>query len=159
MPLSIVLANLVKFGIQFLLFLGIWLYYFFHSSNLFIRPEIITLPVLIFMVAGLGLGFGMIISSLTTKYRDLTFLVQFGVQLAMYATPVIYPLSTAPEKYRMLILINPMTSIIEAFRHIFLGAGSFNLLNLSYSLLSMLILLFIGLLIFQRTEKTFMDTI
>lgn len=159
MPLSIVLSNLVKFGIQFLLFLCFWLFYFFQGSDLYIRPEVILLPVLICMVAGLGLGFGMIVSSLTTKYRDLTFLIQFGIQLAMYATPVIYPLATAPEKYRALILINPMTSIIEAFRHIFLGAGSFDIFNLSYSFISMIVVFFIGLLIFQRTERTFMDTI
>ncbi|MGB3585403.1 MAG: ABC transporter permease [Tunicatimonas sp.] len=159
MPLAIVSANLVKFGIQFLLFLGFWLFFFLKGTDLYIRPEVLVLPILILMIAGLGLGFGMLISSLTTKYRDLNFLIQFGIQLAMYATPVIYPLETAPEAYRTLILANPMTAIIEAFRHIFLGAGSFSLINLSYSLASMLLILFLGLIVFQRTEKTFMDTV
>ena len=159
MPLSIVLANLVKFGIQFLLFLGFWTYFFWQGTDLRIQVEILLLPVLVLMIAGLGLGFGMVISSLTTKYRDLSFLIQFGVQLAMYATPVIYPLEAAPNQYRTLILANPMTAIIEAFRYLFLGAGSWNWLHLSYSLTSMIAILFVGLLVFQRTEKTFMDTV
>ena len=159
MPLSIVIANLVKFGIQFLLFLAFWLYFLASGTDLYVRPEILLLPLLILMIAGLGLGFGMLISSLTTKYRDLSFLIQFGIQLAMYATPVIYSLDTAPEQYRSLILANPMTAIIEAFRYVFLGVGSFDVANLSYSLVSMFVVLFAGLLIFQRTEKTFMDTV
>ena len=159
MPMSIVLANLVKFGIQFLLFFCCWLFFFFRDATLRIQTEVLLLPVLILMIAGLGLGFGMLISSLTTKYRDLSFLIQFGVQLAMYATPVIYPLDTAPEHYRTLILANPMTAIIEAFRYTFLGAGSWNLTHLSYSLICMFAILFVGLLVFQRTEKTFMDTV
>jgi len=159
MPLSVVLSNLFKFGIQFLLFMGFWLFFFLNDVDIYIRKEVAILPLLILMIAGLGLGLGMLISSMTTKYRDLKFLIQFGIQLAMYTTPVIYPLATAPENYRMFILINPMTAIIEAFRHIFLGAGSVSTPNLMYSFCSMLIIFFIGLLVFQRTEKTFMDTI
>lgn len=110
-------------------------------------------------MAGLGLGFGIIVSSLTTKYRDLSFLVGFGVQLLMYATPVIYPISAVPEKYHWIILANPMTAIISAFRYAFLGAGSFNAGNLIYSSVFMLIILSIGIIIFNRVEKTFMDTV
>jgi len=110
-------------------------------------------------MAGLGLGFGIIVSSLTTKYRDLSFLVGFGVQLLMYATPVIYPLSAAPEKYRWIILANPMTAIIDTFRFAYLGAGTFNPGNLIYSSVFMLIVMAIGIVIFNRVEKTFMDTV
>jgi len=110
-------------------------------------------------MAGLGLGFGMIISSFTTKYKDLVFLLQFGVQLLMYATPIIYPLSTIPEKYKWIIIANPMTSVIETFRYAFLGSGTFNLSHLIYSLGFMIILLFLGIVIFNKTEKTFIDTV
>ena len=158
-PMSVVLSNLVKFAIQFLLFLGIFAYYLMQGTPLAVSGWMLLVPLLIGMVAGLSLGFGMIISSLTTKYRDLTFLIVFGIQLAMYATPVIYPLSEAPEKYRLFILANPMTAIIEAFRYVFLGAGSFNVANLLYSFAFMVAVLLVGLLIFNRTEKTFMDTV
>jgi lipopolysaccharide transport system permease protein len=111
------------------------------------------------MMAGLGLGFGIIISSLTTKYRDLRFLVQFGVQLLMYATPVIYPVSSIPARFQPLIQANPMTPIVEAFRYAFLGAGSFNPLNLLYSFGFMVVVVIIGTVIFNRVEATFMDTV
>ena len=108
-------------------------------------------PVLLLMMAGLGLGFGIIISSLTTKYRDLRFLVQFGVTLLMYATPVILPISSFPERYRWIVLANPMTSIVETFRYAFLGgAGTVNLLNLAYSFGFMLVVVIIGVVIFNR---------
>jgi lipopolysaccharide transport system permease protein len=110
-------------------------------------------------MAALGLGVGIIISSLTTKYRDLQVLVGFGVQLLMYATPIVYPMSVVPEKYRWLILINPMTPIIETFRYAFLGSGSFNVTYLVYSTITTLILLLLGILLFNRVEKTFMDTV
>ncbi len=158
-PLAIVVSNLIKFGIQFLLFLAILLYYFWQGVPLQINILVLTVPLLVIVVAGLSLGFGMIFSSLTTKYRDLTFLITFGIQLAMYATPVIYPLSEAPANYRLLILANPMTSIIEAFRYVFLGAGSFHLINLMYSFGFMMVVLILGLIIFNKTEKTFMDTV
>jgi len=158
-PLSTVLSNLIKFIIQFGLFLVFLFYYSFIIDLKSIGIEILLLPFLIFIVAGLSLGLGMITSSLTTKYRDLSFLISFGIQLAMYATPVIYPLSEAPEKYRLFILANPMSSIIETFRYIFLGKGSFDIFSLLYSLCFTVIILFFGLVIFNKTEKTFMDTV
>ena len=116
-------------------------------------------PLLIVMLGGLGLGFGIIISSLTTKYRDLAFLITFGVQLAMYATPVVYPLSAVPDKYRFWLSLNPMTGIIEACRTLYLGSGSFSWPLLMYSAGVTLAVLFTGIVIFNRVEKTFMDTV
>jgi len=110
-------------------------------------------------MAGLGLGFGIFISSLTTKYRDLTYLVSFGVSLWMYASPIIYPVSTIPEKWRWIAAINPVTPIIETFRKGFLGAGDASWLRLAYSFGFMLVALFIGFIIFNRVEKTFIDTV
>ena len=110
-------------------------------------------------MAGLGLGFGIIVSSLTNKYRDLRFLVAFGVQLLMYATPVIYPVSSIPEQYQWIVLANPMTSIVEAFRFAFLGAGDANTMHLLYSFGFMLVVVILGIIIFNRVEQTFMDTV
>jgi lipopolysaccharide transport system permease protein len=110
-------------------------------------------------MGGLGLGAGIIISALTTRYRDLRYLVTFGIQLFMYATPVVYPLSSVPGKFRLLILANPLTSIVETFRYGFLGAGSFDLWNLLYSLVFMMVMLLIGVLLFNHVEATFMDTV
>jgi lipopolysaccharide transport system permease protein len=110
-------------------------------------------------MAGLGLGFGVIISSLTTKYRDLRFLVTFGVQLLMYATPVIYPVSSIPESYRWIILANPISPLVETFRYAFLGAGTVDPFQLLYSVIFMLTLVFVGAVIFNRVEQTFMDTV
>jgi lipopolysaccharide transport system permease protein len=160
-PLSIVISTLMQFLIQFLT-LGIALIWFLWSGY-DIQPNwtgiILGTPALILLLGGLGLGFGIIISSLTTKYRDLAFLITFGVQLAMYATPVVYPLSTVPEKYRLWLELNPMTGIIEAFRAIFLGAGCFSWSLLSYSSGVTLVVLFLGVVVFNRVEKTFMDTV
>ncbi len=159
-PISILVSNLITFLIQFamfLVFVG-----FFAARGTFIQLNwlwIALSPVLILMMAGLGLGFGIIVSSLTTKYRDLRFLVQFGVQLLMYATPVIYPVSSIPENYRWLIMANPMTSIVEAFRYAFLGVGTVNLVQLLYSFSFMVVVVFLGSVIFNRVEQTFMDTI
>jgi lipopolysaccharide transport system permease protein len=111
------------------------------------------------MMAGLGLGFGIIVSSLTTKYRDLRFLVQFGVSLLQYVTPVIYPLSSMPPKYQALIRLNPLTSVVEAFRFAYLGSGSVDLLQLGYSFVIMTIAIAVGAIIFNRVEATFMDTV
>lgn len=158
-PVSILISNLITFGIQFaffLAFLG-----FFALGGAQIRPSlwILASPLLVLMMAGLGLGFGIIISSLTTKYRDLRFLVQFGVQLLMYATPVIYPASAIPERFQGLIKLNPMTPIVETFRYAFLGAGSVHPLDLLYSFGFMLAIVFIGAVMFNRVEATFMDTV
>ena len=162
LPLSIILTNLLKFGIQFLLFLGILFYYLYSGSNISPNIYIFTLPLLLFIMAALGLGFGIIISSLTTKYRDFQFLISFGVQLFMYATPIVYPLSLAKEKlgtYSWIATANPMTSIIETMKFAFLGEGIFSWNNLAYSLIFSLVLLFLGVIVFNRVEKTFMDTV
>ena len=158
-PLSTILSNLVKFFIQLLLFLGILFYFYILGMEVSISYDLLLLPVLIFVSGILSLGCGMILSSLTTKYRDLNFLIGFGIQLAMYATPVIYPLSEAPEKYRIFILANPMSAVIESFRFIFLGTGAMNIITLSYSLILSIFIFFLGLIIFNKTEKTFMDTV
>ncbi len=159
-PISILISNFITFGIQFALFLLFILFFAWRGADIAPNWWWVSLsPVLIMMMAGLGLGFGIIISSLTTKYRDLRFLVQFGVQLLMYAAPVIYPVSSIPAKYQWLILANPMTSVIEAFRYAFLGAGTVNAYQLLYSLVFMLALVLFGSVIFNRVEQTFMDTV
>ena len=159
MPFSIVIANLVRFGIQFFLFLLVWAWYFFNTENIQPNWYLLLTPFLVIMMGLLALGLGMIISSLTTKYKDLIFLMTFGVQLLMFATPVIYPLSSLPEKYKWIILSNPMTPIVETFRYAFLGSGSFSWLYLCYSLGLTLIILFAGTVIFNRVEKSFTDTV
>lgn len=158
-PISNVISILLKFGIQLLLLVAFIIYFKINDANINPNIYILLVPYLIFLMAGLGLGAGIIVSSLTTKYRDLSFLVSFGVQLLMYATPVIYPLSSAPEKYKWLILANPMTSIIETFRYAFLGAGSFDFYNLLYSTVFMIIVLSVGIIVFNRVEKNFIDTV
>jgi lipopolysaccharide transport system permease protein len=159
-PLSILISNMITFAIQFALFLIFVLYFALRGTTFQVNWLWITLsPILVLMMAGLGLGLGVIISSLTTKYRDLRFLVQFGVQLLMYATPVIYPVSSIPERFQWLILANPMTPILEAFRVAFLGAGTVNLSHLLYSFFFMLVVVFLGSIIFNRVEQTFMDTV
>jgi lipopolysaccharide transport system permease protein len=162
MPLSIVVSNLVRFGVQMLLFFVMIGYYLVQNEmgSLF-HPNIyvVLFPVLVLMMALLGLGLGLIITALTTKYRDLAFLITFGVQLMMYGTTVIYPLSAAPEKYRWLIELNPMTGIIEAFRYGFLGQGVFTVDSFGYSVIFTLVSLLFGVLIFNKTEKTFVDTV
>jgi len=158
-PLSIVISNLIKFGVQFLLFLGFLVW--FSQSNPAVQPNIYILlfPFLVALIGGLGLGFGLFITSLTVKYRDLIFLLQFGIQLAMYATPIVYPLSTVAPKYRWLIDINPMTPIVETFRYAFTGAGIFSWGHLLYSFLFMTVILAAGMIVFNRTERNFMDTV
>jgi lipopolysaccharide transport system permease protein len=159
-PVSILFSNLITFIIQFVLFLVFIPYFAWQGSDISLNWLWIALsPVLILMMAGLGLGFGIIVSSLTTKYRDLRFLVTFGVSLLMYATPVIYPVSSIPEKYQWIILANPMTPIVEAFRYAFLGAGTVNIGLLLYSFGFMLVVVFLGSVIFNRVEQTFMDTV
>ena len=145
MPLSIVISNLVRFLIQFGLFLVVWAYYLVKGdSNIHPNWLIALTPVLIVLMGLLSLGLGMIFSSLTTKYRDLAMLLGFGVQLLMYATPVIYPLSSVSDKYKWMILANPMSSIVETFRYAFLGSGTFSWNYLGYSLLFTAVILFIG---------------
>jgi lipopolysaccharide transport system permease protein len=160
MPISIVISNLIQFSIQFLLFFGFLAFYLIQGAN--IEPDwlmiVLMTPVLLLLMALLGLGTGILVSSLTTKYRDLNFLIAFGVQLAMYGTPVIYPLSKIPAQYRLLIEMNPMTAIIETFRSIYLGGAiPWELLGISTAVT--LILLLLGTAIFNKVEKTFMDTV
>lgn len=159
MPLSIVTSNLVRFGVQMLLFLGMMVYFWAVGANFHVTPAIFLFPVLIVMMALLGLGLGLIITAMTTKYRDLSFLVTFGVQLLMFVTTVIYPLSAAPEKYRWLIELNPMTGMIEAFRYAFLGRGEFTARGLGYSAAVTIIIMLLGVVIFNKTEKNFVDTV
>ena len=153
--LGIDVASSIQF-LLFLVFLGGFL-----LSGASIRPNwaVLLLPVLLLIMAGLGLGGGIIISALTTRYRDLRFLVTFGVQLWMYATPVIYPVSTIPERWRIWIEANPITPLVETFRYAFLGAGSANVPNLIYSAVFMVVVLVVGILLFNRIEATFMDTV
>ncbi|MCC7130394.1 MAG: ABC transporter permease [Anaerolineae bacterium] len=158
-PVSILISNLITFAIQFVLFLVFVIYYMLSGAAVQINAWALLTPLLLLIMAGLGLGFGVIVSSLTTRYRDLRFLVTFGVQLWMYATPVIYPVSAIPERFRPLILANPLTPVVEAFRYAFLGAGTVNAAMLAYSAGFALVVLFLGLLLFNRTEATFMDTV
>jgi lipopolysaccharide transport system permease protein len=159
MPLSIVVSNLVRFGVQMLLLFMMMGYYTANNALFTITPAILLFPVLIILMALLGLGLGLIITALTTKYRDLAFLVTFGIQLLMYTTTVIYPLSSAPEKYKTLISLNPMTGVIEAFRYAFLGQGQISINTLGYSTLFTIVVVVLGILIFNKTEKTFVDTV
>ncbi len=159
MPLSVVVSNLIKLAIQLLLFLGVWTYFLFTSDTIHPNWYIGIVPFLILIMAGLGMGFGIIISALTTKYRDLTFLVAFGVQLMMYASPIVYPISIVSGKFKFLLLLNPLTSIIEAFKYAFLGNGFFSWGYLLYSFLFMVVLLAAGIVVFNKVEKSFIDTV
>lgn len=159
-PISTVLSNLLRFGIQIGLFVAFWLYYFATGSDISLNWAILLVPVLVFMLAGLGLGFGILISSFTTKYRDLTILFTFVVQLWMYATPIVYPISMVTnEKLRTIIMLNPMTSIIEAFKYATLGQGYFSWSTLGYSFAFMSILLVWGIVVFNKVQRSFMDTV
>jgi len=162
MPLSIIVSNLVRFGVQMVLFLILMIYYYCSGAHFNISWAISLFPVIVILMALLGLGVGMIISAMTTKYRDLAFLISFGVQLLMYATTVIYPLSEAIKKYpdyAWIIEYNPMTPIIETFRYGFLGQGSFNWLSLGYAALVTIILMLLGTIIFNKIERNFVDTV
>lgn len=158
-PLSGITSNLIKFGIQLLLFIIIYLYYYIQGVNLSINWSILLFPLLILMIALHAMSWGLIISALTTKYRDLTQLVAFGIQLFMYLTPVIYPLSAAPEKYRIYISLNPLTPIFETFKYSCMGSGSLDWLGLGYSFIVLMITLFLSIIIFNRVERNFMDTV
>ena len=159
MPISTVIFALINFAVIFVVSIGVNIYYYLTGANIVISWYLLLVPVLVFQTAILGLGTGIIISSLTTKYRDLAVLVSFGVSLWMYATPVVYDLSIVTGKFRQLILINPMSSIMNNFRYSMLGCGYF---ESSYWIISWIItvaVLFIGVLLFNRVEKTFMDTV
>jgi lipopolysaccharide transport system permease protein len=159
LPLSIVVSNLVRFSIQLLLFIFIIVWHIFKGDS--VQPNIYLLlfPVIVLLMALLGLGIGLIVTALTTKYRDLAYLVGFGVQLAMYASPVIYPLSSAPEKYKLIVMLNPLTGLIETFRLGFLGSGNFYTGAFVYSTTISIIIFLIGLIVFNKVEKNFVDTV
>lgn len=159
-PISTVMSNLLRFGIQLLLFIAFWIYFFVSGSDIHLTWAILLVPVLIVMLAGLGLGFGILISSMTTKYRDLTILFTFVVQLWMYATPIVYPMSMVTnETLHTIIMLNPMTSIIEAFKYATLGQGYFSWGALGYSFAFMSILMLWGIIIFNKVQRSFMDTV
>lgn len=162
MPLSIVLSNLIRFAVQLVLFVLMLLIYSFKGAPVAPTLYILLFPVLLVLIAALGLGLGMMISAVTTKYRDLTFVVSFGVPLLMYTTTIIYPLSTAVKKYPQyawIIKYNPITAITETFRTGFLGKGSFSWELFIYSSILTSVILITGIIIFNRVEKTFIDTI
>ena len=158
-PISIALSNLISFAIQLGIFLVFFAIYYFHGANVHFTAWVFCVPLLLLMLAGYGLGGGIIVSALTTRYRDLANLVAFGVQLLMFATPVIFPVSAIPEKYRWVLQYNPLTPVIEGFRLGFLGAGHVTLMQLVISFGVMLVVLSIGLMLFTHVEKTFMDTV
>lgn len=160
MPLSIVVSNLVRFGVQFLLLICMLFYYtFFEGFRIEANIYLLLLPLMILIMAVLGLGSGMIISAMTTKYRDLAFLVTFGVQLLMYATPVIYPLSTASPAVKGIIAANPMTPVLEGIRLGLLGKGYMSMGSLAYAFISSMVILITGIIVFNRVEKTFIDSV
>lgn len=158
MPLSIVVSALMKFGIQFILFAACVCYYSIQGQ---IHPNlwILATPILLVLMSGFSLGLGMIFSSMTTKYKDLVFLLTFGIQLFMYATPVVYSISSIPEKYQWIVLANPLTGIFECFRYAYLGSGNFDPSSLLLSTGIIFVLLVAGIIIFNKVEKSFMDTV
>jgi lipopolysaccharide transport system permease protein len=161
-PLTVTITGLIKMFIQLILFVAVYIYFLVNGTSVSPNMYAFLFPVLILILAGLGLGFGIIISSMTTKYRDLKFLIAFAIQLWMYATPVIYPLSVMEgkwEKFMWLIQANPVTAVMETFKYGFLGQGTFSWLALGYSFLFMLIVLLAGIFIFNRVERSFMDVI
>jgi lipopolysaccharide transport system permease protein len=162
LPLSIVISNLVKFGISLLIFFGFYVYYYMAGATISINKWMVLFPVLVLVMGLLGLGLGMIISSLVTKYRDLKFLVQFGVQLLMYVSAVMYPLALMREKlpkFAWLVEYNPLAYVIEAARYMLLTDGSLSVKGLIFTFAITLVILFFGLIIFNKTERTFVDTV
>lgn len=159
MPISIVISNLMRFGIQMILFVIVYLFYVLTGYSFTLDFHLLLFPLFVVLMAMQGLGLGLIVTALTTKYRDLVFLLTFGVQLMMYATTVIYPLSSLTGKMYVLVSLNPMTYVIEGIRRSLLGSGIFDLQTLTYAVLTSSILLLTGLLIFNKVEKSFVDTI
>ena len=159
MPASTVTSSLYVFGIQFLLFIIVYIYYILTGVNVSPTVYLLLIPVLIVMIAGLSLGFGIITSSLTTKYRDLSILFTFIVQIWMYATPIIYPLSMMSPQKQWIAALNPVTSIVETFRYAMLGTGTFDWGQLGYSFVFMCVVLGFGIVVFNRVQRSFMDTV
>ena len=158
-PVANVIIGLLQFAIQFVIFFGFLLYFLWQGAEVHPNSLIFTMPIILLQMAMLGLGVGILISSLTTKYRDLIFAMTFAVQLWMYATPVVYPLSVIPEKYRLFVAINPMTSIVESFRAAFLGTSTIELTHIAISGTITVLIFIAGVIMFTRVEKTFMDTV
>ena len=158
-PITTVISNLFLFALQFLFLLGFIIYYVVLGVKIQLTWFVLMIPVLVFISAVYGLGFGIIVSSMTTKYRDLAFLLSFGMQLWMYLTPIVYPLSQVPKKYLIWILLNPITPLVEAFRKAILGVGTVTAGQLAYSFVFGFVVLFVGILIFNKVEQNFMDTI
>jgi lipopolysaccharide transport system permease protein len=158
-PVAINISSLISFGIRLVLLVGFIIYFMLTGASIHPNWMILLLPILLLIMGGLGLGSGIIVSSLTIKYRDLQQLVSFGVQLLMYATPVIYPLSTVKGILRWVVLLNPLTPLVETFRLAFLGTGYFSPFYLLYSLIFMLVVFLGGVLLFNHVESTFMDTV
>jgi lipopolysaccharide transport system permease protein len=159
MPLAIVFSGLMKFLVQFTLFVCVVLYFTFVKETIHPNIWILITPVLLLLMAAFALGLGMIFSSMTTKYKDLTMLLSFGVQLFMYITPVVYTVTSIPSQYKFIVRFNPLTSIFECFRYGYLGSGHFQPITLLYSAISIFGLLAVGVLIFNKVEKSFMDTV
>lgn len=158
-PVALVLLNLVTFLIQFALFCAVLCYFWASGAKVQINMFVALLPVLIIQMAALGLGIGILISSLTTKYRDLLFLTGFAVQLWMYATPIVYPLSSVPDSWRWFYLLNPMTIVVETFRYAFLGSGVVSLWSMTVNMLATLLFLGFAVIVFNRVEQSFMDNV
>jgi lipopolysaccharide transport system permease protein len=160
MPLSIVISSLIKLSIQFLLLIIGWVYFLATDSGITPNLTLLLIPFYVIMMAGLGLGFGIILSSITTKYKDFSFLIAFGVQLLMYATPVIYPLNLIKNPdIKSIVSLNPMTGLIEAIKYGMTGSGVFDGGLLFYSFVFMVVILFVGIVIFNKVEKSFIDTV
>lgn len=159
MPVATVISQLISFGIQFVFFLMFLVFFLVTGSGLQPNIYLLLTPLLVIQLACLGLGFGIIVSALTTKYRDLAMLIGFGVQIWMYLTPVAYDISIIPDKYMFLYMLNPVTPVICMFRHAFLGVGEPNLIYYGISWVVTFVVLFVGIVLFNRVEKTFMDTV
>jgi lipopolysaccharide transport system permease protein len=159
-PISMVISNLLKLSIQMFTYICFFIYYLFQPDSI-IEPNlcILLIPVIILVLGGIAMGFGIIISSFTTKYRDLTMLVGVFMTLLMYATPIMYPVSDIPPMYKTFLSLNPISPMIETFRYAFTGRGYFTVASFLYSVLFMLLILVLGIFVFNKTEKTFMDTV
>ncbi|MCQ2229170.1 MAG: ABC transporter permease [Bacteroidales bacterium] len=158
-PLSAITSNLIKMLIQMALFVAVYIFFAVKGTSVGVQWQIVLTPLYIALIAFHSLSWGLIVSSLTTKYRDLNFLIAFGLQLFMYVTPVIYPLSTAPANYQAILALNPLTPIFEAFKYSCFGCGMFDWGGLLYSTVFMLVTLFFSVIVFTRVEKNFMDTV
>lgn len=158
-PLSVVISNLMKLAIQFVLLILVWLYYFIFTDTIHPQPSLLFIPFVLLMFALMGLGFGLIFSAMTTKYRDLSFLIAFGVQLLMYGSAVIYPVSFVSPEKQWILFMNPIVPLMEAIKFSFLGSGILNWWYIAYSAIFTIIVLVIGVLVFNKVEKGFIDTV